>query len=175
MGDKGNHVSTQDSPATPAAALGERFERVSGEVIAAVEQCSAADWQTLCPAEGRSVAAVAHHIAVGYAAQLKGLRAAMAGRPLPPWYRDHAILDRLNAEHAARHATSSQEEVVGLLRRNGAAVARFVYELSADDLERSVPLPLVGDRPLTVRHWVRHIFIGHPEGHLRSIRAVLSR
>ncbi len=165
-------MAAADNTGTQTQALAARFEQASQAVIATVAQCSDEEWQTVCPAEERSVGVVAHHIAIGYHAQLDALRAALAGRPVPAIYQDLQRLHEFNAEHAEQYAACTQGEVLDLLRRNGAAVARFIRGLSDEDLTRSAPLPLSSNTRWTVQRWVERLLIGHAEQHLRNIRAV---
>ena len=165
-------MAAADNCSTLTQALAARFEQVSQDVIATVEHCSDEAWQTVCPAEERPVAVVAHHIAVGYRTQLDGLRAALAGQPVPAIYQDWERLHAFNAEHAEQYAACTPGEVLDLLRRNGAAVARFIRDLSDEDLTRSAPLPLAGNARWTVQRWVERLLIGHAQQHLQSIRLV---
>lgn len=165
-------MAAAGNTSTQTQALAARFEQASQAVIATVERCSAEEWQTVCPAEERPVGVVAHHIAIAYRTELDALRAALTGQPIPAIYQDWQRLHEFNAEHAAQYAGCTKGEVLDLLRGNGAAVARFLGELSDEDLARSAPLPLAGSRPWTVRRWVERLLIGHAEQHLRNIRAV---
>ena len=156
-----------------ALALVERFEQINEEMIAFVDRCSDADWQTPCPAEGQSVGVVAYHVAAGYLPEIDCIRAFATGQPLPPQYRDWALMDRINAQHAAEHANCTKAETLQLLRRNGAAVTTFIRELGDAQLDHTAFFALMGETR-TTRRMIERILLGHPEEHLASIRAAVA-
>lgn len=153
-----------------ARALADRFERANEEFVAVVAALPEATWRALCPDEGRTVAALARHVAFGYAVEVEAFRAIAEGQPVRTWTR--AGLAEVNAEDASRYADCDQAETVALLRRNAAGAAAFVRSLSDEQLARC-GVYVEELAALTVDQWIERILIGHPEGHLRSIRAVV--
>ena len=171
-------ASTQrvpDNGTSQAMAFATQLEQVNDEVIATVAACSADDWGAWCEDEGRSVGVLAHHIAGGYRAEMEGMEAVLRGQPLPPIYQSRENLNRFNARYAQEHAQCTKAETLELLRRHGAEMARFIRTLSAEDLQRSAPFPLAGDVTWSIQQWLEYVVVPHPQGHLKSIRAVLAR
>jgi len=153
-----------------AQALAERFERAHKAFVATVLNLSDAQWQTYCPEEERTVAALTWHVASAYGVETAALRAMAIGQPVEVWARD--ALDRSNAEDGATYADCDRAETVELLRGNGAAAASFVRSLSDEQLARRGRY--LEDLPdWTVAEWIGRVLVGHPEIHLRSIRAAL--
>ncbi|HET9017774.1 MAG TPA: DinB family protein [Thermomicrobiaceae bacterium] len=154
-----------------ARALAGRFEQASEEFAVAMAGLSDAEWRTLCPGEERTVAALAHHVAFGYAVEVPAFRAMAFGEPVETWTR--ASLDRVNAAQGQEYAECDQAETVALLRREAAAAAGFVRSLTDEQLDRS-GVYLDGLPAWTVEQWITRVLTGHPVGHLASIRAALA-
>jgi hypothetical protein len=168
-------MENQGNAAHLATAFATQLEQVNDEVIATVAACSDDDWGVWCEDEGRSVGVLAHHIAVGYRAELEGMEAVLRGQPLPPIYQERETLNRWNGQYALEHARCTKSETLELLRHHGAEMAHFVRSLSTEDLQRCAPFPLAGDVRWTVQQWLEYVVIPHPLGHLQSIRAALAR
>lgn len=155
---------------TPAAELAEQFAQVAAQFARVVADLSPAQWRAFCPTEARTVAALAHHVAEGYVIELAAFQAMTTGAPVTEWTR--AGLAEVNAADGATYAACDQAETVALLRANAAAAAAFVRGLTADQLARRgryiVELP-----ELSVAEWITRVLIGHPAGHLQSIRAAV--
>lgn len=156
-----------------ANALADEFARTNAEFIATVERCSPEDWRALCPDEGRPVGVLAHHVASSCAGTARLAQAAAAGRAgSVPVAASATALDERNAQHAARYAECSKEEVLGMLRANGAEAEGIVRAILDEHLGRTTPVGFLGDLPLSVRQIIEIILIGHPRSHLVSMRAV---
>lgn len=150
--------------------LAEEFERASQAFVAVVERLAPEQWRAFCPDERRSVAALARHVAGGYAVECEAFRAMAAGRPVRAWTR--AALNETNEEDGARDAGCDQAETVALLRQEAAAAAAFVRSLSDQELAQRGSY-LEGLPAMTVAEWIERVLVGHPGGHLRSIRAAV--
>jgi hypothetical protein len=168
-------MANQANAVSQAAAVATQLEQINDEVIATVASCSDDDWRAWCEDEGRSVGMLAHHIAVGYRAEMEGMETVLRGQPLPPIYQDRETLNRWNAQYALEHSQCTKAETLELLRHNGAEMARFIRTLSAEDLQRSAPFPLAGEVTWSVQQWLEYVVIPHPQEHLQSIRAALVR
>jgi uncharacterized damage-inducible protein DinB len=151
--------------------LAEQFIATNQAVIAAVEQCSESDWRARCAGEGRSVGVVAYHIAAGHQIALTIAQAGATGDGAPQWMHGMTEADghQMNARQAEEHADCTAEEVVALLQRNGARVVDFIRGLSDEQLGRTVPFA----DDLLAEDLIRHLLIGHAQGHLASIRTTL--
>ncbi len=148
-----------------AQKLAERFEQANNDVIAAVERCSPSEWRSQCVNEGRSVGVMAHHIGGGHTAITQLMQAIANGQPLPPLTPE--MLDQSNAQHAAQFANCTKDEALALLREGGAHAAGAVRGLSDEQLDRTAT---VFGMPMSAQQFIENVLIGHPQGHLQSIR-----
>jgi hypothetical protein len=157
--------------ATRAQELVAAFEMANESVIAAVERCSEAELRTVCDSEGWPLVVTAHHLALAYG-PIAGMILALAnGQPLPQMTMEQ--LDELNAQHAREAANVSREETVALLRREGRAAADKVRGLTAEQLDRSGSVPLLGGAVWSAEQMIEGALIGHPADHGQSIQAAL--
>jgi hypothetical protein len=150
-----------------AEQLAREFEQINAEVIAFVEACDDATWKAQCADDERSVGAVAQHIADGHRGVTQWVSTLAAGQPVT------VTMDQIhdaNAQAAATHGQRSQSEVVESLRRRGAAAAALVRGLSDDDLARSAPFGPAGGIPLSAEMIIVRAMLGHPRGHLETMR-----
>ena len=72
------------------------------------------------------------------------------------------------------NAGLSSGQVIALLRDHGARATEYVRGLSDDDLDRSRPIPVMGDNPTTAEQFIERVLIGHAEAHLQSLRQCLT-
>jgi hypothetical protein len=153
-----------------AEALVRRFERAYQEFLSVVEPLTSDQWQTFCPEDQCTVAALTRHVAAALPFQVKMFTAIAAGQPTEPltW----AWLAESNAEDANTYAACNHAETILLLNQNAANAATFIRALNADQLTQTGNY-IEGVPALTVDQWVRHILIGHITTHLASIRAAL--
>ena len=155
-----------------ARALAERFERANEGLIATVEGCDEAGWRAACPDTGWTTAIQADHLAAGEASIAEALGKMARGeavRPLPI-----ATIEQANEQRAAQVANTTRDEVVALLRRNGAAAAQVYRGLDDEQLGRSGQF--VAELPArTVAEWVEFLAIGELERHGGAIRQALGQ
>ena len=90
---------------------------------------------------------------------------------MPPLTQE--MLDAGNAEHARQSAGCTKQETVDLLRRGGREAAAILRGLSDEQLDNGAELPLLGGRRMSAAEIVELALIGHPTGHLESIRAAV--
>jgi uncharacterized protein (TIGR03083 family) len=152
-----------------AEALADDFQRVNDELIQLVEELSDAEWATRTDAEGWSVAVVARHIAGAHAfigRRLKAVAEEQALPPMPP-----GGIDAQNARDAEQYADVTRDDVLDLLRTNGAEAANLVRSLSDEQLDREFTRP--DGAIMRVTALIENALIGHPTAHGRSIRAAV--
>ncbi len=130
-------------------------------VLGTVEAYDPARWRRIVPDDGRSAAALACHIAVGYEHGMTWIQAMLAGEPLPTITPDG--FDAENAADAARFADATMPETSALLREQGDALIALVTGFSDADLDRTSINDFFG-APGQVEQFVR-ITIGHTERH----------
>ena len=150
-----------------ARALADDFEQANGELARLIEELSDAQWVTRTEGEGWSVAVTARHIAGAHAFIAERIKAIAEGQPLPPM--PPGGIDASNARDAERYADVTRDEVLSLLRTNGAEAAAVVRGLSDEQLDRQFTRPN-GDT-MTVVGMIQNALIGHPRAHGASIRA----
>ncbi len=155
------------APSARAEELAGQFEQLNGEVIAFVESCDDATWTGSCADDGRSVGAVAHHVAGAHRAVGQWVSMIAAGQPV------NVTMDEIhasNARAAAADAHKSRQEVVDALRRHGATAAASVRALDDDGLARSAAFGPAGGTLVSAETVIVSAMLGHPRGHLESMR-----
>ena len=78
-------------------------------------------------------------------------------------------LARMNAEGAAADAARPKAEVLAQVRAEGARAEAYLRGLSDEQLRRTGVPPWGGD-PVPAEALAEQILVGHPEGHLASLR-----
>jgi hypothetical protein len=79
-------------------------------------------------------------------------------------------LDKANAEAAKQNANCTKDECLSELRQGGVAAASMLKGLSDEHLARTGTI--TGGRQMTAEQVAQFILIGHPQEHLKSVRAV---
>jgi hypothetical protein len=150
-------------------ALAEQFEQANRQMTATIERCSEAQWKARTSSETWPVGVVAHHVAQSHEGIAGLVRMIANGQPLPPMTMD--MINQGNAEHAKQFANVTREETLALIKKNGAAAASAVRELSDEQLDRSAPV--LGGPPMTAQQVIERVLIGHVKEHHGSIQAIL--
>jgi hypothetical protein len=145
------------------------FDRVAEEFAGEIEGISDDQWRLDCVEEGRTVAALAHHVAWAYEVEIDAFAAIAEGRA--PRTMTREALNEANAEHGQRFVDCDKVETVELLRRNAAKASAIVRGLTDEQLERRGAY--VGEHIASVDWWIERILIGHPGMHLPAIRATV--
>jgi hypothetical protein len=155
--------------ATQAAELAAKVTAANAALIDTVQGCSAEDWRKHSEREDRSVAVLAHHVALAYG-PISGMAQAVAnGQAAGLPTQDE--LNAMNAHQAVEAANVGQAETVELLQRHGAAAAALVGNLS--DAQLAQTFIGFGGQEWTVAQFIEAAVVGHPQQHLASIREVL--
>lgn len=152
---------------TQAQTLAERLERGANELMAFVEGCSLAEWQTPVPGDGRTVGVLAHHVASAYPVEMDLIAVLASGEAIIDVTME--MVDQMNAEHAQTHANCTREETLALLRGNSASAAAAIRQLSDEQLSKAAPISLHWDAPLTTQYFIEEHPISHPFRHLADI------
>jgi hypothetical protein len=159
-------------------ALAAQFRHMNAEVIRFAQECSPDDWRRMVPHEGRSVAYLIDHIAWGYRAETKAIRAIVTGQEqplawdeLPPTF----TMEELHAMNATRWEADpypDREETIARLRAEGERTAAVLSGLSEAELERTIaygPIPA-----MSIAQFIERLVIGHAGRHLPGIRQELA-
>ena len=155
-----------------AEVLADRCETTIQAVIELIAGAPPDALHRSCEAEGWTAAAVAAHIAVSQDFLIDRVRRIVEDEQFPPF--DAAAFHGGNARAAEENADLSSGQVIALLRNHGARATEYVRGLSDDDLDRSRPIPVMGDEPTTAEQFIERVLIGHAEAHLQSLRQCLS-
>jgi|SRR5262245_7193119 len=153
-----------------AEALAKQFETKAAEMTQALEKMSDADWKKLTSGEKWSIGVTAHHVAGSHEGISNIVKALSSGQSLPHFTM--AMLDDMNAKHAAEHANCTKADTLALHKKNAAAAAAAVRALSDEQLDKSGTV-LSGMPAMTTQQIVEGILIGHVNEHLNSIRSAL--
>jgi hypothetical protein len=140
--------------------------------MAFVEGFLEAEWQTLCPDEGRPVGVLVHHVANFYPAEADLIKVLASGQGITDISMD--MVDQMNAEHAETQAHCTKEETLELLQRNSASIANVIRELDDEQLDRAAPISLHWGAPLTTQYFIEEHPLSHSFAHLVSIRAAVN-
>jgi hypothetical protein len=144
--------------------------RANDELIAFVESCDDAAWKATVPGDEWSVAADAHHCAVGHRTAMGWIEHMRRGDDVPGSRATH---DEGNANHAEEYAEVGREETVALLRANGAEAARFLRGIRDDELAAQSTHGPAGGVTLSVAQMAA-AFPGHVLAHLARMRVAVA-
>ena len=154
-----------------AEALAQRVAQGHQELVAFIEGCSEAEWQTYSPDEGRPVGVLVHHVASMLPAEIDLVKVLASGQSITGVTME--MVDQINAEHADENAQSSREETLELLKRTSEMAVATLRELGDEELDQAAPVSLHSDAPLTTQYFIEEHPLGHSYHHLASIRAAI--
>lgn len=154
---------------TRAETLAAQFEQANAAAISAVEACDEAALRTPTRDEAWPVAFAAWHIGNSHTTIMGLITTVASGQPLPAI--TPAMLDAMNADHAAEHGSCGKQEALEILGQSGTATAASIRRLSDEQLDRSAVVELFGDAPLSAQQLIELVLIGHARQHLASIEA----
>ncbi|MFN7943862.1 MAG: DinB family protein [Blastocatellia bacterium] len=154
-------------------ALAERLEQGARALIAFASALTDAEWQTPVPGDGRRVGIIVHHVATVYPLEIQLARLLAEGRPVEGVTWD--LVHEMNAGHASENDAVTKAAALELLRRNSAAAAAAIRELSDEELDRAAPVSLNSDAPLTCQFMLEDHAVRHSYHHLARLRKALKR
>jgi hypothetical protein len=152
-------------------ALADRLEQGARTLATFASGLTEAEWNARVPEDGRKVGVVVHHVASMYPLEIQLAQKLAAGDPIAgvSWNDVHTI----NAEHARNHDAVTKEAALELLRRNSAAAAAAIRELTDEALDRAAGVSLNADAPLTCQFMLEDHAVRHSYHHLAAIRATV--
>ena len=157
---------------TQPTALAERLEQGARALIAFASGLTDAQWQTPLPKDGRKIGVIVHHVASVYPIEVQLAQSIANGQAITGVTA--ADIDTMNAKHATDQANVTRDEAIDLLRRNSAAAAAAIRELTDDQLRQAAPVSLYEDAPLTCQFVLEDHAVRHSYHHLFLIRRALS-
>jgi len=155
-----------------AVDLADRFKGFNDEVIAFVKGCPDEEWRKVCPGEQWTVGVVVRHLAASHYGVLGLAKMMVAGEKLPEL--TEGVVNQMNHKHAEKHRDCTREEVLKILRDNGASLADYVAGLSDTDLERTGLIAAAGG-DLTTENLVTAIILQNGGEHFAHVKAATGR
>jgi len=129
------------------------------------------EWQSRLPGDGRKVGVIVHHVASVYPIEIQLAQTLAKGQPVEGVTWD--VINKMNAAHAKEFDGVSKEDAIELLKRNSAAAAAAIRELTDEELEQAAAVSLYANAPLTCQFFVEDHALRHSYHHLARIRAAL--
>ena len=156
-----------------ANALADRLEQGASALATFASALTDAEWHTRLPRDGRKVGVVVHHVATMYPLEIQLAQTLAAGKPVTGVTWD--VVHELNARHAREYDAVTKEETLDLLGKNSTAAAASIRALSDEELDRTAPVSLYSDAPLTCQFVLEDHAVRHSYHHLARIRGALKK
>jgi hypothetical protein len=114
---------------------------------------------------------VVHHVASVYPIEIELAQTVAKGQAVEGLTMD--VIDKMNADHAKKFEGVSKEEAIQLLKKNSAAAASAIRELTDAELDQAAPVSLYANALLTCQFLLEDHAVRHSFHHLGRIRAAL--
>ena len=150
--------------------LADRIRAFNDEVIAFVEQCTGEQWQKVCAWEEWSVGVTARHIGAGHFEAIGLAEMIITGQKLPELTMED--FRQMGNQHAREHANCTREEVLAILRKNGAAAADFVVGKTDAELDRQAFLSVTGG-DVSARQLLEYVILDSGGEHLANMKSAV--
>ena len=150
--------------------LADRIRAFNDEVIAFVEQCTGEQWQKVCAWEEWSVGVTARHIGAGHFEAIGLAEMIITGQKLPELTMED--FRQMGNQHAREHANCTREEVLAILRKNGAAAADFVVAKTDAELDRQAFLSVTGG-DVSARQLLEYVILDSGGEHLANMKSAV--
>jgi hypothetical protein len=149
--------------------MADRIEALADEIIAATEDLTDDQWIRVAQSDGRTVNVIVDHISQSAPAVYMLVEMIAAGQSLPALTMQD--IHDANGQHAAERASVTKEEALVGLRVNLESTAAKVRQLDDSLLDTEVAFTFSESGTISPDAIIRHIIIGHSEGHLADITA----
>ena len=150
-----------------AKELSERLQEFSNQLIDFVENLSEEDWHKVCAWEEWSVGVTARHIGAGHLNIIWLAKMIINGEELPELTMEKIFA--MANEHAREHADCTREEVLDILRQNGADLVDFVAGLNDDELDSKGYIAAT-DGDVSVQQLIEFIIFQSAGEHFANIK-----
>lgn len=151
--------------------LANRFLDASAAFVAYVERLGDQAWRTYVPNEGRTVAALVHHVAWAYQAESQAFLEIANGRTDTGWTAEW--LEAQNAEQGERFAQADRATTLAELCQAAEVARTMIAGLGEDQLARR-GRHMPGEPERSVAEWIEVCLIGHAAEHQPSIERAVS-
>lgn len=152
---------------TQAQQIAAQFDELQAQAVKTISGATDEQWQQVTAAEGWTVAATAHHLAIVQRAFIGMVEKLAAGQTYSPKL-DIETIHAENAEHAREYAEADRAETLDILKSSGADMAKLLHGFNDGDLERDAGT--FGGNKLSVAQVLEYVVIGHAREHLTSIQ-----
>jgi hypothetical protein len=161
------------APALPdGEAVASRLNTLLVELRWLVERCPADRWTVMVPAEGRTVAVVAHHV-VSHLGLVGFVQAVAAGQRAPQADFTAEALEQYSAQHAVQMANVTREAVLSELKVEGPKAVDALKSLTPADLARTQSMAFAGGAELSARQLVEGPLLGDIAGHVAKMQSTI--
>lgn len=150
--------------------LAKQFEEANASFIATIEKCGDDQWSMQCGAEERTIGVIADHVAGGHVSIAQWIASIAEGQPSSV---SMDMIHEANARHAAERAGVTRDDVSAKLRANGEQAVQILRGLTDDELERSVPMAMMGGKEVSASQVAEMLLIGHVTNHMNDIRSTM--
>jgi len=157
---------------TKAQELSKRAQSLNEEIIAFIKAVPDGSWRNQCKGELWSIGVVARHIGVSHYGIIDLSKMMIAGTPIPVGMERQ--IAKSNAAHADKHADCSREEVLSILKENGAKIVDYIAGLSDTALDTRADIPDFGGE-ITVKQLFKSVILRSGGEHLESMRKSLAQ
>ncbi len=151
--------------------LAENLRKFYEEVFRFVQNCTEEDWRKVCAWEEWSVGVTARHIGAGHYGAMGLFKLIINGEKLPDLTQDQII--QMANQHARDHAGCTKEEVMAVLTKNGVDLVEFVAGLSANELDRTGYLAMLGAQ-VTAQQFIENVVLGSGGEHFANMKKALA-
>lgn len=163
-----NSINTEKAKANN---LADRILQGANALITFAENLTPAEWNTPVDGDGRSIGVVVHHVASSYPMEIELAQMLAASKPIEG--ATMAVVDKINADHAAKFSDVGKQESIDLLRKNSEQAAETVRSFTDEELENSATVSLNANAPLTAQFFIEDHALRHSFHHLEKIKATL--
>lgn len=143
------------------------FESLQAQTVSTISGCTDEQWQRTTIAEGWTVAATAHHLAIVQQAFVGIVEQLAAGETYTPNV-DMEQIHESNAKHARDYAQADRDETLEVFETSGADMVKLIRAFDDEALGRVAGS--FGGNDLTVAQFIEYVVIGHAREHATSIQ-----
>ena len=149
-------------------ALADRLENGARTLASFASALTTAEWETPVPGDGRKIGVIVHHVASVYPIEIQLAQTIAGGMPIEGVTAGD--IDAMNAAHAGSNRAVTKDETLELLRRNSAAAAAAIRDLTDNDLDQAASASLYANAPVTCQFVLEDHAVRHSYHHLARLQ-----
>jgi uncharacterized protein YbjT (DUF2867 family) len=157
--------------AEAAADLAEDFDRQHRRLVGLLEECPEACFRLRPWDDGRTLAAIAEHIAMTYCNAVDLVVAIINDQPVPDV--SSGVIDRINEQFGAAFEGLSGRRALDDLEYHAGRIRDLLAGLTPQQMEMESPGPVWRGHRRRVRQLVFALTIAHTEEHLNTLEPLL--